>query len=117
MSEQKSRAERGPPHSPDVQASLCLTPSTSSAQASAFRFQIEAAARDLGRLRRRVNLEHGDYASHLVERVGNCVETIDALVWPTAGELHRRGLSVDEALHRADARAAKLRGLLGKSSR
>jgi hypothetical protein len=79
--------------------------------ARAFLAQVEALAVDAARLRRRVD---GDYSVHLVERVGDRVECLDALVQPTAGELVRDGLPVDEALGRVDARAAELRRLLGR---
>ena len=82
--------------------------------ATAFLAQVEEAARDLGRLRRRVER---DYDLHLVERVGDRVESLDVLVQPTAAELVRAGLPVDAAIARADARAVELRRLLGRRSR
>jgi len=76
--------------------------------ATAFLAQVEEAARD--RVER-------DYDLHLVERVGDRVESLDVLVQPTAAELVRAGLPVDAAIARADARAVELRRLLGRRSR
>jgi hypothetical protein len=117
MSRTKSKAGRGSLlHPSDLSPSLCLTPSTSerlsrSSWVTAFLFQIEEAARDLARLGRRID---DGYGVHLVERVGGRIESLDALVWPTAGELRKLGLPADEALRRADERRRELRGLLGK---
>jgi hypothetical protein len=120
MSRTKSKAGRGPLlHPSDLSPPLCLTPSTSasscrSLSVPAFLFQVEEAARDISRLRRRVT---SDYDSHLVERLADRVEALDAVIWPTAGELVRDGLPVDNALARVDARAFELRRLLGRRSR
>ena len=89
-------------------------PRPSNPLAVAFLWQVELAALDLARLGRRVG---DDYSVHLIERVGDRVECLDLLVQPTAGELVRAGVSVDEALARVDSRAAELRRLLGRSPR
>src|SRR3954464_13597974 len=100
MPRSKSRSGSGPLHKRDLAPSLCLTPSTAGvavtrSQTPAFPFQIEEAARDLARLRRQVD---GDYGLHLVERLADRIDCIDCIVQPSAGELHRSGLAVDDAL-------------------
>ena len=83
-------------------------------QALALVGAIEEIARDVARIRRR--LAGDDYGSHLVDRVALRVDGLDAFVQPTAGELVRLGYPVDAALATIDARAARLRSLLGEAA-
>jgi hypothetical protein len=74
--------------------------------------RIDALAEDVGRLRRR--LADDGHGLHLVDRVSGHVETLDAILWPGAGELvHGYGYSAREAIQNADARAWRVRSLLG----
>jgi hypothetical protein len=81
--------------------------------------RIEDLAGDVGRLRRRVEPESS--AAHLVDRLAGSVETIDAMVHASAGELYREffaisgdhELALEEALATVDTRARRVRGLLG----
>jgi hypothetical protein len=77
-------------------------------------------ADDLGRLRRRLPPDT-PYAGWLVERLGKHVETLDAMLRPTAADRYRAyvlsGLVEDEAVQAAldtvDAEADELRRRLG----
>ena len=75
-------------------------------------------ARDVGRLRRRVDPESS--LAHLVGRIGDRVQTIDVIVYPTAAELLAdffcisgdEELSLEEALRVVDDRARTIRAAL-----
>jgi hypothetical protein len=81
------------------------------------------AARDLGYLRRR--LEPESSAWFLAERLADHIESLDAMVGVSAGELaveffcicgdHQ--VAVEEALRVVDERHALVRGLLGRQDR
>jgi hypothetical protein len=60
-------------------------------------------ADDLGRLRR------AGVENYALERLGNSLETLDAMLRPSAGQLYRRGWSVREALAVVDGERADLR--------
>jgi hypothetical protein len=87
----------------------------------ALNWQLEAAAADVGRLRRRFASNGGWTGLYLVERLGHRLETIDAILQPDAAELYREalavctedGLAVEEALATVDARAKWFLRLLG----
>lgn len=79
---------------------------------------LERIATDVGRLRRR--LPEGSPDQHALDRISNAVQTIDAVLQPTAADLYRSNfrisgdheLSLAEALHTTDRRAHRLRELL-----
>lgn len=60
---------------------------------------IEELAAEVGRLRRRTDL---DVAAHYVDRIASLVERLWVDVTPSAGDLVREGLSVDDALAEAE---------------
>ncbi len=80
---------------------------------------LDELARDVGRLRRRVDGE--SYDGFLIDQISGHVETLDCLLGITAAELYRSnvafGADEDEAiacaLHDAGARSDELRALLG----
>ncbi len=80
--------------------------------ATAFVYQLEELAADVGRLRRRVNGD--EYAAHLVDRIGGRVENLDAILWPTAGELVDDGYAIDAAFARVDRRHRQIQTLVGE---
>ena len=81
--------------------------------------QVEALADDLGRLTRVAY--GGDYAVFLLERLGRRVESLDAMVRPTAADLYRGhllfGLDEDDAIREALAEADRLRDVLCRRMR
>jgi hypothetical protein len=91
-------------------------------RADAFLLHLERIASEVGRLRRR--LGDGDLNCCVLDRIGDSVEVIDALVQPTAAERYRANLrycgdegeSIEAALFDVDVRTRRLRGLLGEKS-
>lgn len=75
--------------------------------------RVEAIAGDVGRLRRR-DLGTGGY---IVDRLAGNVESLDAAIFVSAGELVREGATVEEALELVDGRSRRLRRLLGERER
>jgi hypothetical protein len=75
-------------------------------------YRLELLADDVGHLRRHlaslVDGYDGTYTAHLVERIAVHVDTLDSLVRPTAGELVKAGVPVDEALVAVDRHRAEL---------
>jgi len=88
---------------------------TTALQAFAFVEKLEALAEDVGRLRRR--LVSDEYGTFIVDRIGLAVDGLDAFLHSTAAELVARGVDVETALARVDARATRLQGLLGEAKR
>ena len=74
--------------------------------------RLDSLAADLGRLRRR--LEPGSYAADLAERIAGHVDSLDAMLAPTAAELVKAGVSVEDALEAVDGRSHALRRMLGE---
>lgn len=80
---------------------------------------LDELAVDVGRMRRRLE---GSLA-HLGDRIADTIETLDAIVHPTASELLHRldytplARDVDAALNARDARTRELHRLLGKGQR
>jgi hypothetical protein len=70
-----------------------------------------ALAEDVGRLRRRAEPE--SLEAHLADRIAGHVEVLDALLQPTAAELHADGVSVEDSLAFVDERVEELSCLLG----
>jgi hypothetical protein len=68
--------------------------------------QIDAPAAEVGVARRR------DPDNYLLERIAGRVETIDACLWPTAGDLVRHGFDVERALELVDRHTRRLRAML-----
>ena len=68
---------------------------------------VSRLADDLGRLRRM------GQEGHVIDRLCWTVESLDALLRPTAGLLHRVGVPVVEALRVVDRERAVLRDKLG----
>jgi hypothetical protein len=77
--------------------------------------QLERLAEDVRRLRRHVDEAESSLA-HLVDRMAFCVDVLDAIVRPTAGELCRWGITPAAAVELVDRRAARMRSLLGITS-
>jgi hypothetical protein len=73
--------------------------------------RLHALAADVGRLRRRV--DPASYAGFLAWRVAGHVDSLDAMLEPTAAERVAAGVDVEEALELVDTRTAELRRLLG----
>ncbi len=65
--------------------------------------RVSEIADDVGRLRRL------GYASHILDRLANHVESLDGMVRPTAAELYREGLSVDDAIGVVESERAECR--------
>lgn len=80
---------------------------------NALASRIDALARDVGRLRRRLEL-NGDpgRGGYLVDALVGHVESLDVMLEPTAADLVRRGFTVEQALSVVDGRAADLDRLL-----
>jgi hypothetical protein len=74
--------------------------------------RVTLLADDVGRLRRRLPPDTL-YTGWLVERLGDHVDVLDAMLRPTAGELVAAGVPVKEALHQVDQDRARLRQRLG----
>jgi hypothetical protein len=78
--------------------------------------RVELLASDIGQLRRHLggaDRPGADYAAFLLDRLALHVRVLDAMVRPTAGERHRDGLGVADALAAVDEDAAELRRALG----
>lgn len=87
-------------------------------QAVALVERLDALAADVGRLRRRsASNEEAWTGPYIVERLAQHVETVDAALQPSAGELVAAGFDVDTALSTVDARARRFRELLGEKTR
>lgn len=90
---------------------------------TAFLARLDELAADIGRLRRQ--LEPEGYPGFLAARIAGHVETLDAIVRPTAADLYSvflavcgdEQVAVDEALEVVYRRADTLRSLLSPSSR
>jgi hypothetical protein len=82
---------------------------------NALVFQLEEASRELGRLRRRIPAD--GYDAHLVDRIGAHLDIVDSILQPSAAELVASGETVDMALAEVDARARRVRTLLGEKPR
>lgn len=90
---------------------------------SAVLLQVELVAEDLGRLRRYLPSELA-YAAWMVERIGHHVETLDAMLRPTAAERFRANVAfgceeqaaVDAALADVDADVRRLHRRLGREA-
>lgn len=77
---------------------------------------IEDIARDVGRLRRR--LEPGSSLAHTADRIASKLETLDAILYPPAAELAAasapgREDAIVEAIRIVDEHERRLRQLLG----
>lgn len=92
----------------------------------ALRMQLERAAADVGRLRRRfASNEHSWSGLYLVERIALALETVDAILHADAAELQREffcicgddDLATEEALAVIDRRVTEFRRLLGERRR
>lgn len=87
----------------------------SSIAARTYLYTLELVLEDLQRLRRRLVAD--EYATHLLDRVHGNLETLDAAVWPTAGELHRSYFAIcgdhdiasQEAVQLVDRRGQHIR--------
>lgn len=75
---------------------------------------VDRLAGDVGRARRRVDAESS--LMFTIDRVAGGLELLDAMLRPSAGELVRRGMPVDDAIELVDRRAGTLAGLLGKKA-
>jgi hypothetical protein len=85
--------------------------------------RIDLLACDVGRLRRRfASNEHAWTGEYICDRLADGIDTLDAIIGPTAGELQRdyfavcgdHDLAVEEALEVVDRRTAQIRWLLGR---
>jgi hypothetical protein len=87
----------------------------------ALEIQMDRIAGDLGRLHKHlagmVEDYPGTHTAYLVERISNAVESIDAMVNPTAAELVEEGLSVEEAFAEVNRQRAALLRTLGREQR
>jgi hypothetical protein len=75
--------------------------------------RLDELAADIGRLRRRLDLEPESSAWFALDRITGHVESLDLMLRPSAGDLVRCGAGVEAALRDVDARASALRRLLG----
>ena len=81
-----------------------------------LRRRLDALAEDVGRLRRSVDSE--THAGFLVGRIADHVETLDAILEPTAAELYRESaMPLAGALASVDERSRTLLRLLGETDR
>jgi hypothetical protein len=62
---------------------------------------------DLARLRRRARDD--EYTLVIVDRIHGTLETIDCILWPSAGELVQAGRPVEQALMIVDRRSQHVR--------
>lgn len=83
--------------------------------------RVEELAADVGRLHRRVNADPDSSLAHLVDRIAGHVESLDAVLQPTAAELYREfflicgdydGVALDEALAVTERRQQHFRAVL-----
>jgi hypothetical protein len=75
--------------------------------------RLDALAGDVGRLRR--SLDPESYGGFLIARIAGHIETLDAILQPTAGELYREAdVPLTRALATVDERSRTLRRLLGE---
>jgi hypothetical protein len=101
----------------DTKAPRCRRDGRREARATASR--VDALAADVGRLRR--HLDGESYSAFLAGRIADHVETLDAILEPTAADLvnalTKFGVedeeAVLEALATVDGRCRELRALLG----
>lgn len=76
---------------------------------------VDRLAGDVGRARRRATAETS--LAYALDRIAGDVESLDLMLRPCAGELHRRrGMPVDDAIALVDRRHQTLAGLLGKKA-
>jgi hypothetical protein len=77
-----------------------------------YLYRLELLADDVGRLRGHlasiVDDFESTYCAHVVERMGCHVDRLDSWARPTAGELVKAGVPVDEALVAVDRHGAEL---------
>jgi hypothetical protein len=69
-----------------------------------------ASVEAIGDLTGRLNRAHPGF---LVDRLAARVETLDAMIRPTAADRYRRGLKIEQALAEVDAEARALRRRMG----
>ena len=82
--------------------------------ADALLDRIERLARDLGYLRRRFASNEAAWTGeYLADRLAGHVQSLDAMLHASAGELVRQGVDVEQALALVDRRGAEIRWLLG----
>jgi primosomal protein N'' len=83
---------------------------------------LDELAKDIGRLRKRTDPETSN--AHLVDRLADQIETLDAITHPTAARIYQTltdlydpDEAATKALHAVDTRARTLRNLLGTPER
>lgn len=72
---------------------------------------VDRIAADVGRARRRVDRKSS--LAFTLDRIAASMEGLDSMVRASAGELHRRGVPVDEAVAIVDQEGSQLRTALG----